>query len=426
MLVDENNVKHETKRQRKERAEAEKRRVRRWFILADIAAILFWSYVLVRLFVVDVNRLVIEAIDPDLLGLLDYQILFYLVVASLVLFSLRRRSAYLWALYVIGFPAVVLVWKIPKAIYKRKSWIVTVAALNAAVATVHSFKFYFTLYTIGLISVTLVVVSGIRSVTIAATAAVAFVTVVLIYRIVRSSFQKNRFVEMHRSEVVKGVRGLHSFVGLQPELRDPSIQKFNKAQLELIRDRLSIGLLVTKATSFWVHQLSTYRKTGLPNFFAILSYVGLLFQVLFGATFVNYGIVRAFDGSFQFDQFPSIVEVLHYTMNALAINSVDGLKPVSDLALIVKIALGLLGPTILATLVAYVVLNHKLTKQELDFQSMANDINDATKSLEQRMSRDYEVTLDEAFVRVAQMGGSLYVGILTFLMDQLPKEPAGE
>lgn len=404
------------------KTDKEIKRLRRLVLFLDVLGTFWWLYALTKLFVVDINRVVLQAIDPSLLGLLDYQLLVFLALLSAGLYLTRRTGKFYAILYVMFFPLVVIGWKIPRVIYKRKSWMVSIAALNSLVTFVHSFMFYLIAYTSGAIIMVFVAVSSWRPLTIASAAAIAVLTVVLVYRRIATALRKNRFLDMQRRAVVTWIGRLHSFVALQPQLRNPRIKRYSKKQVELIRDRLSIGVVAIKATNFWVHQLDTYRRSGVSTAFAVLSYGWLLIEILIGATFMNIGILRAFDGAFAVDHDPSFLEVMHYTLNALVINSVDYMRPASDVALVLKIALGLAGPLLALTVLIHFVVSHRSARQEIDYQEAASEIRSATMALERKLSADYDLSMNEALMRIAFLGGGFYLVILNFFMAQIPDD----
>src|SRR5438094_559390 len=58
--------------------------------LLDAAGILLWLYFLLKLFVLDVDRVVLRAIDPRLESLVDYRFLVYLAIVAIIV-GLGRR-----------------------------------------------------------------------------------------------------------------------------------------------------------------------------------------------------------------------------------------------------------------------------------------------------------------------------------------------
>ena len=106
------------------------KRKTRWL---DLAGTLFWLYAVTKIFVIDVDEKILEAIDPDLAGVLDYRILFYvlLLVAGVVFLG---KWLFVAIPYILLFPLVVFFWKIPGFFVKRRSFPLVMAGFRPALA----------------------------------------------------------------------------------------------------------------------------------------------------------------------------------------------------------------------------------------------------------------------------------------------------
>src|SRR5437868_299982 len=88
-------------------------------VYRECAAILFWVYFVVKLFIFDLDVWVLNQISPGLAQILDYK-LFAVVVAVVVLWIMLGRTRFTsTTLYIIGYPLVVLFWKLPILAFRK-------------------------------------------------------------------------------------------------------------------------------------------------------------------------------------------------------------------------------------------------------------------------------------------------------------------
>jgi hypothetical protein len=81
----------------------------------DVVASLLWLFAILKVFLVDVDREVLGALS-------DYRAFFFIAIAVGFVFLLRRTGTFIAGmLYVVFYPLVVLLWKVPKWLYRLRS-----------------------------------------------------------------------------------------------------------------------------------------------------------------------------------------------------------------------------------------------------------------------------------------------------------------
>jgi hypothetical protein len=84
----------------------------RWYFrLLDAASVIVWTYVVLTLFVVNVDRKAVDAVGVDP-GLLDYKLFAIIGIAAVLVFAFGK-GVIIPVLYILLFPLVVLFWKVP-------------------------------------------------------------------------------------------------------------------------------------------------------------------------------------------------------------------------------------------------------------------------------------------------------------------------
>lgn len=80
----------------------------------DALASLFWVYAVLKVFIFDVDRSLIELVAPGAGWLADFRLLAFVALLAIAAVIGRSLNAILCVVYVLFFPGVVLFWKVPQ------------------------------------------------------------------------------------------------------------------------------------------------------------------------------------------------------------------------------------------------------------------------------------------------------------------------
>jgi hypothetical protein len=158
----------------------------------------WWLYVFLRLFVGDFDRWVVAQVAPSLAWILDYRFFGVLLATSLFLILVKRK--YVWfPLYVLFFPLIVLFWKLPRFLYRRRSWILVLGIVHVAVASIRGVKFTVVSITVAAFAF-LTIVSSTNDVILLIVACIALLALwfASLYKAFRYSLAPARFVRQQQ------------------------------------------------------------------------------------------------------------------------------------------------------------------------------------------------------------------------------------
>ncbi|HEX9384798.1 MAG TPA: hypothetical protein VF918_00635 [Anaerolineales bacterium] len=122
----------------------------------EIIAILFWVYVIMKLFIFDVDLFLVEKFSPDFVWLLNYK--FFILIGTIATIWLvsKNRNVLLWTLFIFFYPAIILLWRIPFFVFKQRSWILAFAIIDAIISFFKSVKFTFVTTSFYLVSTAII------------------------------------------------------------------------------------------------------------------------------------------------------------------------------------------------------------------------------------------------------------------------------
>jgi hypothetical protein len=292
------------------------RRIKRAFRAG--VGLIVWLYIFLQLFVFDVDQRVF-GLAPGVRHLLAYKLLFLL--ACLVVVALARRRLLLPFLYVVFFPAIILFWTLPYAIYKRRSGALVLGIANLGASTIVDFKWNFGCAVLWLISATIALASHAPWAVISAIVCFSLVLLRSYFRTIKYSFMPSRFVTLQTNVLTTlGKNNIGSTLAqLDPELVSDEIEKFDKQQLDKFTTKLSHAIIANRLLYLWAHQLEEYRQGILPYLFGLLSYLWLFASTLMTLSAINLGIIHITPHAFAYSASPSVVTVVFYTLASIAV-----------------------------------------------------------------------------------------------------------
>jgi hypothetical protein len=113
---------------------------KRFLRTSELVAVLFWSYALTKLFVFDIDVYLVTLAAPGFMWLLSYKLLIILGLLLLAMMVTRSGRLAFAVAYIALYPLIIAFWKIPKFVWKQKSWLLAFAILNSLIGFYRTFK----------------------------------------------------------------------------------------------------------------------------------------------------------------------------------------------------------------------------------------------------------------------------------------------
>lgn len=126
-------------------------------IFRELCAIIFWCYLLGKVAIFDFDTYIINKCFPDLVQVLYYRLFLLAAIISILWLSLGKKRFPRFVLYVVAYPIVILIWKIPKAIFRH--WSISIVFAPAIFEFITKFQTYFIINTLVAFSAILILTS---------------------------------------------------------------------------------------------------------------------------------------------------------------------------------------------------------------------------------------------------------------------------
>lgn len=393
---------------------------RRTIRAGDFLGGLLWIYVFLKVFVFDVDEEALRAVGAD--WLVDYRGLIFLGILGVLALVIRKWHLLAGLLlYILLLPLAVLVWKIPRAIYRSGSWVMFFGVFNAVSSLLTNLRYMIIFTAAGAVAAGLVLATEESATQILGAVVLTALLAASLARTLRSSLKASRFITMHRDAIKRIVRSDHvkQLTTVHDELRGGDLVKFSPEQQAAFVQNLSQGVFVHRFLYFWAFQMEQYRKSPGVVLYSAISYVMLLAELIVVTALVNLALYKIDASAFSYDGKPSIVTFLRYAISALWGNEIDALRPASDLASVVSIAAFILGVVVFVTLLLTLFVNYRQQREQTAMQEVVAEVKLEGQRLDRRLRDQYEVSARDALERLAELQAGL-LGLILFFFRSYP------
>ena len=304
-------------------------------MIREIVAILFWIYVVTKLFVFDIDLFLIQEFLPNYAWLLNVKFFILIGTAAVIWLITKNRHFLVGSLYIISYP-IILVWKITFFIFKQRSWILAFAFFNAVISFFKSIKYNF--ITVALFLVSLAIIFGFSNETLLWLAIVAVLGILCMIYIRRFIlvFKSSSIFQMY-IKLFSGIRkhGVSSFV-LEESIKNVPITSLDQKQLEKWSTNLQTSVLFNRVCLFTGKKLRDYQISGLNIVSYVLIILLLVALTIFTFAAVNYGLFKIDNSFFGYKASPSFFIFFYYSFNNLLFNSIQEIVPATPVSQIVS------------------------------------------------------------------------------------------
>lgn len=388
--------------------------------LGKIFGLFFWIYASVHVFFIDIDRYLLGIIPSGIAFLVNYKFFIFLLITAT--FALFIEGYYLVYLYIILFPLIILLWEIPKIIYKFKSWILFLGLMEVISSFFYKFRYKIMLLTATLFAFLLIAISNSRPVLAFSVFSLMVVLILSLFWTAYSSFQAPNFLSF-QSKIIKKFRNsgfTRSLILIDEKIKKSKSRKLTKEQSTIVLTNMQMALLFHRSIYFWAYQLEKYRESRVGFILGGISYVWLFVKLVFFLSFMNYGLYKINPGDFYTSN-ASFFSFINYSINSLFFSETSQLLAIGNIPLILRILSGLIGYIVLGTLILSFFYKTKQMKEDKELTEAIKVIKAEGRELGEQIKGEYSVSTFEAIERLQEFKAGMLKWILT-ISSQLPDD----
>ncbi|CRI66962.1 conserved membrane hypothetical protein [Thiocapsa sp. KS1] len=298
----------------------------------EVLAIVLWLYATMKVLIFDLDVWILNSFFPSYEWLLSFRLIFFFALVSAVWLWVGTRDAIVWFFYILFYPLVLLLIRLPIFILKRKSWVLALGISNAIAGFFANLRYRVVFITIFLFAFAAVAFSDTRYLLGAA----ALVLVILIL----TTYIKTFIDALKPSTIFRMYSKFFSVLhktgrttfSLDDEIRNIPIEELEPHQIEKWKTSLEISVLFNRFCLFAAKKLRSYQKSEwrmIPSVFGLFALV-IFTVVSFSGVYV--ALFKLDSGMFRYTEDPSWFTFLYFSFNNFVLNTTEELAPAVPLA----------------------------------------------------------------------------------------------
>lgn len=400
---------------------------RRWRLLRrvlDAGGAVFWTYALLKVFVSDIDSELSHAISPHSNWVVEYRFFIFLAFLVLIVVALRKTGWIIFSLaYIALFPLVVVFWKLPRLLYRTKSWVAFFAVFNVVSAAIYDLRYTIVVVAVVLFSCLAILVGRDHGLLGFAAVVLVVLLAVTVARTIKFSIAPSRFLRVQRDAINKGLNSKvgRALTSVNDDLKRAEIEKFTPEQQNQFVTSLTLAVIAHRGLYFWCYQLEQYRKSAASVFFTAATYLSLLTRAVVALALVNDAIFKIQPAQFVAVVHPNLVTFIRYSLVGLYGGEIDALKAHGNVANLVSILTIIIGVVVITTLFLTLALSFRETRNDTGIAETISEIKSEGRDLEQRLRTEWEVSPEEAVARLEQLRAGL-IGVVRFFANRMPPD----
>lgn len=380
-------------------------------IVREIIAAVFWLYVLVKLFIFDIDIVLVNKFLPGYAWFLSFKFFIFIGVITIIWLITKNKYMLSWSLYALFYPLIVLFWKIPFFVFKQRSWVFAFAFINAVISFFKSIKYNFVTSVIFLIS--LAVIFSFSNEKLLWTAAATLLVLLLITYVHRFIlvFKPSSIFQVH-IKIFSGIRkhGMPSFA-LDENIKNLPVESLDQKQLEKWTTSLQTSVLYNRVCLFAAKKLKDYQSSGLNIISYVLTILLLIALTVFSFAAINYGLYKINNNMFGFSAAPTFFIFFYYSFNNLLFNSIQEITPIMPISQTASIIESLFALFLVVIFVS-LLLSVRGQRHSEELNEIIKKIKEEGKSMEQFIVDEYKLDSIEAAISELKR---LKAGLVNFI-----------
>ena len=283
-----------------------------FLFLRDFISLFIWIFIICKLFIFDIDNYLISHFFPTSYWLIKFKFPIILFFLCLLLLLFKPRNIFLTFIYIIGFPFVILLWKLPK-LFKHAPVFVTIIGASSLVISIKSAKIIFIISALYFISFLLIFTSTLTVIQFSAAILIfllllrhysicfyySFRTQSILHSI--TQFLKTRWAEANWNFLLKEIRDSSKY----PRGSD----SFKKKRFETLT-MLFICHLFFQFVSF---KLKEFYEKRYVVMLAIFKLVFTFFLTVVSFGFIYYAIYNTFSEQFYIAKDSDLFSFMYYS-----------------------------------------------------------------------------------------------------------------
>lgn|GEM_PF-1584025 len=384
--------------------------------LANVIAFLFWSYLLVKLFVYDIDTYLLRTYSPSFSSIIDYKFFIFLALLVALLFILGTRKFFKLIAFVLAFPFFILFWQLPRLLFGNKNWMGLFVALGTSVSFFKSFKLNMAISAAVLFAGLFILITDSKNLLI--------ISVLVLFAYLLIHFVRRFSSSLKKFDLVTGLsKKVFDFwtkiqetqTGTQKQ--PGSSESIEKKEADAKANRLQWLLVFNRGCLFLVSKLRYMKESASTFIYYFVNLLGSVLITVIVFSFLNLGLNKLDHSAFGIQGVARNIDFFFYSCGLFFGGLSSGITPISDLAKTLNIA-EICFRWLIVAILFYYLLNVVRKKHTSDIDTSINNLRNQGAELEKVIAGEYKLSVDEAVEEVTKVKGSMLV-LINYLISHI-------
>ena len=388
-----------------------------WWIV-DTVSILFWIYLLVKVFIFDIDNYIITKFAFHYIWLIQYKFIILLATLTLIWIFTKSQKIIAWSAYVILYPLIIIFWKIPKRVYEIGNWNVGIAIVNFLFSFFKSIKYTFIIFSLFIISGVLILsISNKIVILIASLVLLGVLTVTYLNRFILV-FKPSFIYKIHLKILSKVLDFSKKNFMVDKDLKTILITDMSNAQLQKWSEKLQVVVIANKVCYFLSSKLRNYQKSRVGLIFNIFNVILLLISTVLCFSLINFGIYKIYPEFYQLNSISSgFFSFFYYSFNAIHFNSINEVMAVNNYSRAIFL-LEQFFALILGGIFFTLFLSTKNERESSDIDELIKQIKEQGDGVSEFMEAEYKLSINDAIKEIERLKGGM-IKVISYLSKNI-------
>lgn len=357
-------------------------------LLREVLAIILWTFIVVKAVVFDIDIYLLERYLPSFRWMLNYRFLGLLVIVALLLFGIRKKPFRRFLLYIVAYPMILLILRVPKLLFRN--WALLIAFAPAIYDLSRSVRSRFAIVTVAILSTACIALSSNPYVLSVSMVLLGAYLVMHLYRSLRKAY---------RSSIFEGLGDLVKKMQLTLEGGQQGLWNKEKYSTETkgYKQQCLTFYVLNWGIDILSEKLLKVAKSRKPDLYLILSWLAtvLLTSIIYALEY--WALWKIDASSFKADYVLSFWSFWGLSFGKLTPSSLSTIIPASGAATAVAYTELFCSLVVLVVLV-FSVLTAAREKYREDISDFVSELRGLGRYLEGQFYQLYTVAVAEVEV----------------------------
>ena len=373
----------------------------------ELCAIIFWCYLFGKVVIFDFDTYIINKYFPDLVQALYYKFFLLAAFISILWLYLGRKRFPRFVLYIVLYPIVVLIWKIPKVIFRH--WSISIVFAPAVFEFITKFRTYFVFNTLVTLSAIFILTSYNKILLLISMLILATFLVHHLYSSFRKVYQSTVFSRLQG--IISKINNRLSDISFFQEMWDSAKNRNEpKNDQEELQTRLSTLYLAYWCAEFVKEKADHFLQSRRMDLYLIFTWFYTVFITAAIYSLEYFSLYKIIPNSFIVPSKPTYFSFLGFSFGKLVPSGVSAISPENLPALL--LCYSELGCTlVIFVILVFTILTAAREKYKEDIYSIVKELTELALIIQDKFTTIFDMALVDAEYVLLTQNATLVNGL---------------